>query len=142
VEWVYTGLGPLLLRDVLQSKKGVAAPLAVLASCVAARLGVPLLPAPPGHGLGAGARRVDTRPLPVSPLQELAAPSHRRYRRTAATEAMWVCRTSDRRACALGRRCGAALPMGDPGPRRGAGGLHRSGAGLTRGRSPVCLHIR
>lgn len=58
VEWVYTGLPPLLLHDVLQSKKGVSAPLAVLTSCVAYRLGVPLLPAPPSASLGAGARSV------------------------------------------------------------------------------------
>ena len=136
MEWVYTGLGPLLLRDVLQSKKGVAAPLAVLTSCVAARLGVPLLPAPPGHGLGAGAQRFEMRPWTVSPLQTLAAPARCRPRSHD------VVHLSDGRACPLGRRRGAALPVGDPGPRRDAGGLHRSGAGLTPARSPVCLHMR
>ena len=44
VEWVYTGVGPLLPRDVLASRKGVAASLALLASCVARRLHVHLLP--------------------------------------------------------------------------------------------------
>lgn len=44
MEWVYTGVGPLLPRDVLASRKGVAASLALLASCVARRLHVHLLP--------------------------------------------------------------------------------------------------
>ena len=49
VEWVYTGVGPLLPRDVLASRKGVAASLALLASCVSRRLHVHLLPyLPPG----------------------------------------------------------------------------------------------
>ena len=49
MEWVYTGVGPLLLRDVLAARKGVAASLALLASCVAQRLHVHLLPyLPPG----------------------------------------------------------------------------------------------
>lgn len=49
VEWVYTGVGPLLLRDVLAARKGVAASLALLASCIARRLHVHLLPyLPPG----------------------------------------------------------------------------------------------
>ena len=54
VEWVYTGLGPLLLHDVLASRKGVAASLALLASCVARRLHVRLLPFLPPSAAQAG----------------------------------------------------------------------------------------
>ena len=54
VEWVYTGLAPLLLRDVLASRKGVAASLALLASCAARRLHVYLLPFLPPNAAQAG----------------------------------------------------------------------------------------
>lgn len=54
VEWVYSGIGPLLLRDVLASRKGVAASLSLLSSCVARRLCLPLLPMPPSHAAVAG----------------------------------------------------------------------------------------
>ena len=55
MEWVYTGVAPLLLRDVLASRKGVTASLALLASCVARRLHVHLLPFLPPGAAQAGA---------------------------------------------------------------------------------------
>ena len=41
VEWVYDGLRPLLLPDVLRRRKGIPLMLAVTFAAVARRLGVP-----------------------------------------------------------------------------------------------------
>ena len=65
-EWNYEGLAPLLLRDVLRTRRGISLSLAILFSGVARRLGLCLLPLPvspaggwssphPGvHALGLG----------------------------------------------------------------------------------------
>ncbi|KAK9902240.1 hypothetical protein WJX75_008964 [Coccomyxa subellipsoidea] len=45
-EWAYEGLGPLLLRDVLETKRGFSFSLAILFSCIARRLGMCLTPVP------------------------------------------------------------------------------------------------
>ncbi len=45
-EWAYEGLAPLLLRDVLETKKGFSFSLAILFSCIARRLGICLTPVP------------------------------------------------------------------------------------------------
>lgn len=45
-EWAYEGLAPLLLRDVLRSRRGIGISLALLGSAVGARLGLCLLPLP------------------------------------------------------------------------------------------------
>lgn len=52
-EWLYHGLEPLLLPDVLTKKWGIPLTLSVVYTCVALRLGVPLMPhkvrhTPPG----------------------------------------------------------------------------------------------
>jgi regulator of sirC expression with transglutaminase-like and TPR domain len=46
LEWAYEGLAPLLLKDVLRSKRGISFSLAVLFSCVSRRLGLCLTPVP------------------------------------------------------------------------------------------------
>ena len=45
-EWVYDGLKPLLLPDVLQTQKGMSLSLAALYCCVARRIGLQLVPVP------------------------------------------------------------------------------------------------
>jgi hypothetical protein len=45
-EWVYDGMKPLLLPEVLKRRKGAPAAVAVAAAAVGRRLGVPLLPLP------------------------------------------------------------------------------------------------
>lgn len=45
-EWAYEGLAPLLLRDVLETKRGISFSLAILFSCTARRLGLCLTPVP------------------------------------------------------------------------------------------------
>ena len=45
-EWVYDGLKPLLLPDILQTKKGMSHSLAALYCCVARRAGLALIPVP------------------------------------------------------------------------------------------------
>ena len=43
-EWVYDGLRPLLIHDVLQSTKGMGASLAIIYCCVGRRLGMDMIP--------------------------------------------------------------------------------------------------
>ena len=43
-EWVYDGLSPLLLDEVLANKKGMSASLAALYTAVGRRLGFHLIP--------------------------------------------------------------------------------------------------
>lgn len=50
-EWVYDGLKPLLLPDVLERRRGTPLTLAVLAAGVGRRAGLPLVPLP-GDGSG------------------------------------------------------------------------------------------
>ena len=45
-EWNYEGLAPLLLRDVLRTRRGISLSLAMLCSGVARRMGLSLLPLP------------------------------------------------------------------------------------------------
>ena len=45
-EWNYEGLKPLLLHEVLASRRGMTLSLCVLFSCVARRLGLALTPVP------------------------------------------------------------------------------------------------
>ncbi|KAK9827465.1 hypothetical protein WJX74_003759 [Apatococcus lobatus] len=45
-EWVYDGLKPLLLPDILETKKGMSHSLAALYCCVARRAGLQLIPIP------------------------------------------------------------------------------------------------
>lgn len=45
-EWAYEGLGPLLLRDVLETRRGISLSLTILFSCIARRLGLSLTPVP------------------------------------------------------------------------------------------------
>ena len=45
-EWAYEGLGPLLLRDVLETRRGISLSLTILFSCIARRLGISLTPVP------------------------------------------------------------------------------------------------
>ena len=45
-EWVYDGLKPLLLPDILQTRKGMSHSLAALYCCVARRAGLQLIPSP------------------------------------------------------------------------------------------------
>ena len=45
-EWNYEGLKPLLLHEVLNSKRGMTLSLCILFSCVARRLGLVLTPVP------------------------------------------------------------------------------------------------
>ncbi|BDA50964.1 hypothetical protein COCOBI_17-1830 [Coccomyxa sp. Obi] len=45
-EWAYEGLGPLLVRDVLETRRGISFSLTILFSCIARRLGVSLTPVP------------------------------------------------------------------------------------------------
>ncbi|KAK9840730.1 hypothetical protein WJX81_000639 [Elliptochloris bilobata] len=85
VEWVYTGLGPLLLRDVLASRKGVAASLALLTSCVARRLHVPLLPALPPHAASAG-----DAALPFQWVVQLAEQDGRQHTGSSPGQ-QWTC---------------------------------------------------
>eukprot|EP00887_Chlorella_sp_A99_P006874 scaffold2.g6874.t1 len=49
-EWVYDGLQPLLLADVLRRRKGAPVALAGATAAVGARLGLPLLPLPAESG--------------------------------------------------------------------------------------------
>ena len=43
-EWNYEGLKPLLLHEVLASRRGMSLSLCILFSCVASRLGLALMP--------------------------------------------------------------------------------------------------
>ena len=45
-EWNYEGLKPLLLHEVLASRRGMSLSLCILFSCVASRLGLALMPVP------------------------------------------------------------------------------------------------
>lgn len=45
-EWAYEGLAPLLLRDVLQTRRGIGLSLTMLFAAVASRTGLHLLPYP------------------------------------------------------------------------------------------------
>lgn len=45
-EWVYEGLGPLTLTDLLKKKRGTPAAIAMLITVVGQRLSIPLLPLP------------------------------------------------------------------------------------------------
>lgn len=45
-EWNYEGLKPLLLHEVLASKRGMSLSLCILFSCIAKRLGLALMPVP------------------------------------------------------------------------------------------------
>jgi Transglutaminase-like superfamily len=42
VEWVYDGLAPAMLPDVVTSGKGITLMMAIVFACVAQRLGVPV----------------------------------------------------------------------------------------------------
>ena len=52
-EWNYEGLKPLLLHEVLASRRGMTLSLCILFSCVARRLGLVLTPVP-ATGTGGG----------------------------------------------------------------------------------------
>jgi hypothetical protein len=45
-EWVYDGLAPILLEDVLRRRKGAPIALAIIAAGIARRAGLPLVPVP------------------------------------------------------------------------------------------------
>lgn len=45
-EWAYEGLAPLLVKDVLQTQRGIGLSLTMLFAAVGSRLGVHLLPCP------------------------------------------------------------------------------------------------
>ena len=70
-EWVYEGVYPLTVENVLKRKKATPAAVALAATTVARRTGIPLLPmpaAPIEAGAGHDNRSVGTVPLDVLPL--------------------------------------------------------------------------
>jgi hypothetical protein len=68
-EWNYEGLKPLLLHEVLASRRGMSLSLCILFSCVASRLGLALMPVPTttlGKSLSTASRCLV--PLPIMSL--------------------------------------------------------------------------
>jgi hypothetical protein len=66
-EWVYDGLGPLLVSKVLKKRKGTPAALALAAAAVGRKINLPLLPMPAAP-IEAGAGQDPDAAIPVDDL--------------------------------------------------------------------------
>lgn len=93
-EWVYEGLKPLLLEDVLKRRKGTPAALAMAAAAVGRAVGVPLLPMP-ASPIEAGAGQDPDAAVPVENLPpELALRVSSTTQAAAPGPGPWLLRLS------------------------------------------------
>lgn len=95
-EWVYEGLAPMLLSDVLQRRSGAPAALAIAAAAVGRRVGLPLLPLPAapieaGAGSGDDGASAGLPPLDSLP-PDLALRLSTRTQAVAPGPGPWVLR--------------------------------------------------